>query len=172
MRLFPSRPLQKILTIETLLPRLVLEISSTKKTATVGSLPTYRKSFFFWLRPSSIKITFSSLEGTTNWSDSHRQMNVWVQVSFGLKLFLDPLEEALGRNRSKGWRELILPADAPWLWNGKRRAISRNSPLSEVAGTWTEPTDPCAGSCCGWSVDVHGDLRISTASFNNVIARW
>ena len=35
--------LQKILTIETLLPRLVLEIPSTKKTLTIGSLRTYRK---------------------------------------------------------------------------------------------------------------------------------
>ena len=39
--------LQKILTIEIPLPRLVLEILSTKKTASVGSLRTYRKSFFF-----------------------------------------------------------------------------------------------------------------------------
>ena len=58
-------------------------------------------------------LTFSSLEGTTNWSDSHTHMNVLVQVFFGLKLLGGPLEEALGRNRSKGRRELILPADAP-----------------------------------------------------------
>ena len=70
------------------------------KTATVGSLRTYRKYILFSPRPASF--TFSYLEDTTT-RLIHRQADERVSPCFlWFKTFLGPFEEALGRNRLKG----------------------------------------------------------------------